>query len=197
MPNSILYKENGRMFRELEYEDIFSIKKWRNAQLHVLRQMRPLTDNDQEKWFKHVTSSDNQAIFSILEEIDVKNHRLIGYCGLVYIDFHNKRAELSFLVDPSRVNNQAIYEQDFKTALSFLCSFGFERLKLRRIFTETFDFRTFHLSILESFGFQREGIFRKHQFTNGGCHDSIIHSILIEEWNEKLAKNRESNDFKK
>ena len=38
----------------LRYEDRFFIMKWRNEQIYHLRQARPLTEEDQQRYFDNV-----------------------------------------------------------------------------------------------------------------------------------------------
>ena len=58
----------------LRYEDRFSIMKWRNEQIYHLRQARPLTEEDQQRYFDNVVaklfdqSKPDQILFSYLEK---------------------------------------------------------------------------------------------------------------------------------
>ena len=172
---------NRRSIVDLEKQDIGFIKEWRNQQMAILRQGEPLTDEHQAKWYDELAKDDSQIVFGIrLEEGGAS--RLIGYCALVRIDRVNNRAELSFLVNPSRAEDDDLYRDDMVSALALLCRHGFEKEGLHRIYTETFGFRKRHISILEEFGFVREGILRSHQCRNGEYSDSILHSILDGEW---------------
>ena len=169
----------------LEKKDVLKIMEWRNAQMEVLRQWKPLTLYNQEEWWKKLSTDPTQVIFAIIYKNEREERELIGYCGLLNIDFRNRRAELSFLVEPSRAANHSLYEKDFCAVLQMLCQYGFESLNLNKIFTETFSFRKFHISILEKFGFKLEGRLREHQFERGKFWDSLIHSILLSDWRGK------------
>jgi len=184
MSRAIIDEERGRYLSPLEYSDLDKIRQWRNSQMRILRQTFPLTDLNQDKWYQVVSFSDNQAVFALVEKKDGE-FCLFGYCGLVNINLASRRAELSFIVDPRRVSDETLYRQDFESALKMLCRFGFSELNLHRIYTETYAFREDHLRILESFGFQREGILRQHCFANDSFHDSIINALLYEEWKNK------------
>ena len=46
-----------------------------------------------------------------------------------------RRAEVSFLVEPHRVENEAGYASDFTHYLNLLCQAAFKELKLHRLFT--------------------------------------------------------------
>ncbi|HMR86859.1 MAG TPA: GNAT family N-acetyltransferase, partial [Saprospiraceae bacterium] len=81
----------------IRYEDRLNIMKWRNEQMYHLRQSKPLTEEEQERYFTNVVAQlfdkeqPDQILFSYLEG-DV----CIGYGGLVHINWIDKNAELSF-----------------------------------------------------------------------------------------------------
>jgi RimJ/RimL family protein N-acetyltransferase len=177
----------GRCLKALSHEDLTKIKEWRNSQIEFLRQWKPLTDQNQEEWFHRISKDESQAVFAIKAVIDGKQE-LIGYCALVRIDTINRRAELSFLVDPSRAQDTVLYEKDMRCSLALLCAYGFDQIALHKIFTETFEFRKEHMSILEDFGFRKEGSMRDHQWKKGRFWDSILHSMLEQEWREIRSK---------
>ena len=54
----------------------------------------------------------------------------------------------------------------------------FEEMKFNRVFTETFAFRKFHISILEENGYVKEGTMREHILKSNKFYDSIIHGIV-------------------
>ena len=149
--------------------------------MDVLRQSKKITRQDQIKWFKDLKKDKNQKLFAILEDKDLKK-KLIGYCGLTNIDYFNKQAEISFLVEPKRAKNNVLYKKDMIQALSFLANLAFKKLKLKKIFTETYEFRKKHIKILEKFGFKKEGVLRSHVFKKGKFYNSLIHSLLKEEY---------------
>ena len=181
--DEILLEKNNRFLTSLKMRHLEKIRNYRNKQMDVLRQNKPLTKEDQERWYTKLVN-DNQVIFSIMLRQENKN-KFIGYCGLTYIDYENKRAELSFLVDPKRVKDKKTYKTDFLSVLEMLCKYGFEELKLNKIFTETYSFRKSHIHILELFGFIFEGRLREHIIINGKHVDSLMHSLLISDWEKK------------
>lgn len=175
---------NKRYFFPLSKEDLSHIKDWRNSQMDVLRQWRPLSDWNQENWYRIVSEDDHQVVFSIKERNSDAAPELIGYCGITNIDYINRRGEISFLVDPSRAEDIDLYRLDFTAVLNYLCQYGLNELNLHKLFTETFEFRVDHISILEGFGMHRDGIIREHQYINGKYYNSVIHSILQAEWEQ-------------
>lgn len=161
-------------------QDIMSIRVWRNLQIDVLRQKSLISEEQQKRYFDSVIwptfeqDNPNQILVSFF-----KHGELIGYGGLVHISWEDKRAEVSFLVDPER-HIPEIYEEDFSAFLTLVGSMAFSDLGFYRIFTETYDIRELHISILEKNNFQREGIMRKHVLIHGERIDSIIHGCINE-----------------
>ena len=180
-----IYKFEQRCLVPLEKEFLPKLKEWRNSQMNILRQLKPLTNYNQEKWYQQLSEDKKQVMFGIMICNEKQGMKFIGYCGFSGIDSKNNRAELSFLVDPDRTSNDELYKKDFLSALYMLGRYGFEELNLNKIFTETFSFRKKHINILEDFGFHLDGVLREHHFTNGQYYDSLIHSILRLEWEKK------------
>lgn len=166
----------------LRHEDIFKIVDWRNDQIDILRQKKPLTKSDQESYFNNTvkpTFAENEPrimLFSLLLEGEC-----IAYGGLVYIDWEAKRAEVSFLADTKRANDQASYREDFLNFIKLLGDCAFSDLGFNRLFFETYDVRPRHISIIEEAGYKLEGRMREHVKIRGKFVDSLIHSKLRRE----------------
>lgn len=166
-------------------EDIESIRIWRNGQIDVLRQKKPITEEEQKSYFDQqiwptlTQHEPKQILFSLFYK-----DQLIGYGGLTGIDWEAKRGEISFLVNPERIKNEQIYRQDYTHFLRLLSRMAFEDLNFHRLFTETFEFRKKHMAILEAFGFKPEGVMREHVFKQGRWHHSIFHGLLKQEYKD-------------
>lgn len=163
----------------LRQQDIFAIKAWRNAQIKVLRQEKPLTDQDQQRYYEQVIvptysqKEPNMILLSFLLEGE-----LIGYGGLVHIDWSSQRAEVSFLVEPARRKETQIYQKDFHAFFSLIKIIAFQNLQLHRLTTETFAFRHRTLLLLEQNGFRKEGRLQEHVRYHDGYVDSFVHGCI-------------------
>lgn len=175
---------NERYLYPLSKENLSKLKNWRNSQIDVLRQWKPLTEYNQEKWFQHISEDDTQIVFAIMVPNQQNNLELEGYCGITNVDFINRRGEISFLMNPLRAQNKELYRDDFLSVLYLLCQYGFENLNLHKIFTESFAFRKYHIKILKEFGFGDECTLKEHNFIKGTYYDSYIHSIMHNEWSD-------------
>ena len=159
------------------------IREWRNGQLDVLRQSRLLTEAEQISYF-------NGQIFPSMEQEQPSqilfglfyNDAFIGYGGLVHIAWRDFRGEVSFLVDTGRASQNELYRQDFLNYLELIKMVAFDGLGFNRIFTETYDIRPFHISILEESGFRLEGTMREHVCVNATFVHSLLHGFLKSDW---------------
>ena len=171
---------NGYRLTPFREEDIYSIKEWRNEQMNVLRQKRTLTDADQAKYYKEQVlptfylDNPKMLLFSFLKE----NSGLIGYGGLTNMDWECKRAEMSFLVDTKRSSDDSVYREDLTSFVSMIKKITFEELKFNRLFTETYDIRPLHISILEENDMLYEGRMKEHVVIDGRYVDSLLHGCL-------------------
>jgi RimJ/RimL family protein N-acetyltransferase len=170
----------------LREKDILPIKEWRNSQIGVLRQKQELTKEDQEQYYQNVVKqtfnhpAPKQILFSYLI-----GNECIGYGGITNIDWESERAELSFLLNNKHVIVESIYEKVFSIFITLIKQVVFKDLQFNRIFTETYDNRPHHISILEKNGFEFEGRMRQHVQINGKFVDSLLHGILKEEYENR------------
>lgn len=161
----------------LRYEDRFNIMKWRNEQIYHLRQSRPLTDKDQQRYFDNVVASlydqqnPDQILFSFVEK-----DTCVGYGGLVHINWIDKNAEISFIMD-TRLESEHFSEY-WSCYLTMLKEVAFAELGLHKIYTYAFDLRPRLYTMLESNGFVREATLSGHCLFHGVYKDVVIHSIF-------------------
>lgn len=161
----------------LRYEDRFLIMKWRNEQIYHLRQARPLTVDDQQRYFDNVVAKlyDNpqpdQILFSYLEK-----DTCIGYGGLVHINWIDNNAEISFIMDTQLEKEH--FAEHWNNYLTMLKIVAIDDLELHKIYTYAFDLRPHLYPIFEAAGFVREATLKDHCCYNGEYKDVVIHSII-------------------
>lgn len=185
------YAQSSYIIMPIRWHDIYPIRRWRNAQLNVLRQTEPLEITDQEAYFKNVVQPEmhkekpEQILFSFLD-----NRDLVGYGGLVNISWPNRRAEISFLSDPQRAKTSS-YRKDFSTFLTLMSKVGNDLL-LHRLYLETYEFRHQHISIIDASGFELEGRLRDHVVVDGAFIDSLIHGRLLDSQFDEQRKEHDA-----
>ena len=95
-----VFQEGDYKIVPIRFEDRLDIMQWRNEQIYHLRQAKPLTAADQENYFVNTVAKlfdeekPAQILFSYLE-----NDVCIGYGGLVHINWIDKNAEISFIMN--------------------------------------------------------------------------------------------------
>lgn len=155
--------------------DRYDIMKWRNEQIYHLRQDKPLTKESQDKYFDEVISElfgqekPLQLLFSFL-----KGEELIGYGGLVHINWIDKNAEISFVMNTELEKDRFV--ENWQVYLSLLEQVAFDELVLHKIFTYAFDLRPNLYPALEGIGYNKEAILKEHCLFESKYRDIIIHS---------------------
>lgn len=183
--------QHGYQLIPIREEDMESIREWRNAQIDILRQNKPISSQEQSHYFHHVLwpsfvqEHPHQILFSYLYKTTC-----IGYGGLTHIDWVAQRAEVSFLLNPQRMHEENLVRQDLLAFLNLLVQVAFEDLGFHRLFTEAYAFRTTVIKILEEYGFEKEGQLKDHVYKKGQWHDSIIHGFLANKIKNKSSQNK-------
>ncbi len=158
----------------IRHQDRFDIMKWRNEQIYHLRQSSPLTEEVQDKYFNEVISNlfnqelPNQLLFSFL-----KNDKCIGYGGLVHINWIDKNAEISFIMDTSLEAES--FKENWTGYLKLIEKVAFDELNLHKIYTYAFDLRPHLYNVLELAGYIKEAVLKEHCFFENQYIDIIIH----------------------
>lgn len=161
----------------IRYEDRFNIIKWRNEQIYHLRQNKPLTNEDQEKYFKNVVAKlfdqehPDQILFSYLE-----NEKCVGYGGLVHINWIDKNAEISFIMNTDLEKYH--FSEHWSIYLKLIEKVAFEELHFHKIYTYAFDLRPHLYQALIKSAFEEETRLREHCFFNEKYIDVVIHSKI-------------------
>ena len=147
----------------IRFEDRLDILKWRNEQIYHLRQDKPLTVKDQDNFFATVIAklfeqdNPNQILFSYLE-----NDICIGYGGLVHINWIDKNAELSFIMNTELENEYFIKHWQIYLGLIEQVAFGL--LHFHKIYTYAFNLRPQLYVALENANYFKEAVLKEHCF---------------------------------
>jgi len=172
----------------LRMEDRHAIMKWRNEQIYHLRQHKILTEEDQDKYFKTIVASlfkkeqPDQILFSFFKE-----DKFVGYGGLVHINWPDKNAEISFLMNTELEDD--FFESFWIKFLSLIEMVGFEELNLHKIYTYAFDLRPKLYSALDKSAFKDVVELKQHAYINDKFISVKIHSKF-----NRYAKLRSANE---
>jgi RimJ/RimL family protein N-acetyltransferase len=168
------------LLRAVEPSDIERIRQWRNSQMDVLRQGKPISKYEQDRYFSEYVWPEKNSLTprQIILSIDLGGE-LIGYGGLVNISWFDRRAEVSFLLSTELEKKAGKRAELFERFLSLLKNLSRDTLLLHRIWTETYAHRIAHIETLEKSMFKLEGLLKDHVFINQRFIDSMIHGIIL------------------
>ncbi len=159
----------------IRFDDRYTIMKWRNDQIYHLRQKSVLSSKEQDDYFENIVSelfildNPNQILFSFLE-----NSIVVGYGGLVHINWNDLNAEISFLIDTNKEDeNFEIYWVAF---LELIEKVAFEDIMLNKIFTYSYDIRPKLYPALVKMDFHFEARLINHIKWDKGFVDVVIYS---------------------
>lgn len=169
-------------------EDRYAILNWRNTQIDILRQQAPLTKEQQDQYFNNTVAQlfeeekPKQILFSFL-----LNDKLIGYGGLVHIDWENKTAEISFLTETERNHSPEIFISDWVNYLSILKTVAKKELHFHSIFTYAYDIRPNLYVALEKSGFRETKRIKDFIEINNEWKDVVIHTFFFDHLKMRMA----------
>ena len=173
--NKQVFRSKGFSIVPIRHEDRFDIMKWRNEQIYHLRQNKQLTGEDQDAYFHNIINKlfdqtqPKQILFSYLE-----NDTCIGYGGLVHINWIDKNAEISFIMNTELETEY--FQKHWKTFLDLIVQVAFKELKLHKIYTYAFDLRPKLYEALKESGFEEAVRLKEHCLFDNIYIDVIIHS---------------------
>lgn len=103
--------------------------------------------------------------------------RLVGSGGTRFLNYDDREVNVGYLIHRDH------WGQGYATeAATRLVQFSFEELKAHRVVGSTAPENVRSLAVLERLGMQREGVLRKNMLLHGEWCDSVLYSILEQEW---------------
>lgn len=183
--NKNKYKLNKFSLIPIRYEHRNEILLWRNEQLYHLRQNKKLNVNEQEIYFNNEirplfkTKNPSQILFSFLCE-----NNLVGYGGLVHINWLKKNAELSFLIK-TKIENK-YFRKYWDIYISLIEKVAFNECGLRSIYTYSFNLRPDLYKVLKEKKFIHTKTIKNAKRVNNKKIDALIH----EKWDKVLLKRK-------
>lgn len=170
-----VFSEGDYCLVPIRNEDRYDILNWRNTQIDILRQKATLIKEQQDNYFKITVAQlfeqekPNQLLWSFLE-----NDKLIGYGGLVHIDWEAKHGEISFLLCNERNADVIQFKKDWSIYLQLITDLAFNELKFQKIHTYAYNIRPHYFEVMCEQGFVKEGHLKNHILINNKLSDVLI-----------------------
>jgi len=180
-----MLKNKKVSLRALEETDLPILRDWRNNEdfRKFFREHRELNLTDQKNWFdRFVVKNDSTIMFGI---VDNENDELIGVCGLCYIDWINRFADLSIYIGKNNLYIDTKENGFAWAALNILLDFAFNKLGLHKVWNEIYSFDNQKKELCQKYGFHQDGILRDNYYYNGKYQNSLILSLLAKDFKIK------------
>jgi hypothetical protein len=175
--NQNVFTQESFKIVPLRYKDRNKIMKWRNEQMYHLRQTELLNTETQKDYFKNTVAplfdeeKPNQILFSFL-----KKGECIGYGGLVHMNWIDRHAEISFIMNTEL---EAIeFDLNWTRFLNQIEIVAFTVLKLHKLFVYAFDIRPQLYLMLKKKNYFLDAVLKEHCFLNDKYIDVVIHSKI-------------------
>jgi len=144
---------------------------------------------NQKDWFKQISRDKDNIMFgvelwkewedtlscsTVIPHYPINFWKLIGVCGLCYIDWVSGTAEISFYIDSEYQDTEVEFD-----AFALLIDKARLEFNLNRLWAENYAFYTHGIQVLKEAGFVLEGTMRKHVYKQGQYHDSLLYGKLL------------------
>ncbi len=177
-PDTILTGKNVQL-RNIDLDDLEVLRQWRNKPhfRKFFREYRDISTAMQQKWYENTVLADDQVrMFAITA---TSSQKLLGACGLCYIDWRNLSADFSIYIGADDLYIDDKYAPE---TAKLLLKYGFSELKLHRIWAEIYAIDQAKRAFLPKIGFVLDGRHREaHRLENGTWTDCLFYGLLAAE----------------
>jgi len=176
MKEKEIIEANRIRLRPLNEKDLDLKVKWINDPdvNKYLHYELPLKLDKTQAWLKKAKDDESRYDFII----ETKDKKAIGLIGFIGINYTHKTAEFYIAIgEKSFWNKGYAYE-----ALTHLLKWGFEKIKLEKIWAITRTRNTVSIALMKKTGFQIEGTLRKEKIVDEKREDVYRLGLLKNEF---------------
>jgi len=187
----MIHKKDFSVYlRAFEPDDYLLINKWRNDM-----EMQKLTcgpirfvSTEMEKAWVHGKMMNNQTDIYLAICVNNDAGKMIGYTSLNHIDYINRSICGGGIVigDNDYRDGQALVEVHY-----MVLDYAFGELNMHRFYAKCLDTHVLSISYMEAFYYEREGVARDSIYKCGSFHNTILWSMLRDEF----FKHKKNGDF--
>jgi len=166
-------------YRPLEREDAAAVQPWINDPevRPFVRQHRPMTLQGEVQFIERVTTDETSiSLLIVRRDGDVP----IGVTALFMIDHRHRKADFGISIGDKSCWRQGYGQEATRTIVDY----GFATLNLNRIGLYVFEYNPRAIRCYEKAGFVQEGVMRQEQYDNGRYWNTIVMSILRDDWSK-------------
>lgn len=136
-------------------------------------------EKERERYNKGVTTFNKS--FVIFQIIDTASGKVIGNCAFHTWYTEHNRAEIGYVLTDESFRGKGIMSEVLPPVLDY----GFTTMNLHRVEALVGPTNEPSLKLVKKFGFTYEGCLRQHYFKNGNMEDSLVFSLLHNEYRKQ------------
>jgi ribosomal-protein-alanine N-acetyltransferase len=158
------------------YDDLFDNYSKENIKFFLGIDSDAGFEKEKEKYEKGLSTFNKS--FIIFQLLNRENGQIIGMCGFHtwYLDHH--RAEIGYKITDESLKGRGIMTE----ALGSVIDYGFRKMGLFRIEALVGPENKASIGLLKKFNFMLEGKLRKSYHSSNSVEDSLVFSLLKEEY---------------
>lgn len=153
------------------------------SKIEIMRVLGHQSEDDyiaeEEKYLGGYSSYNRSFLLFML--VDKTSGSIIGRCGIHNWNDAHKRAEIGYVMTDKSFRNKGLMSEAVEAVLNY----GFNVLKLNRIEALVGRNNISSLKIMRKFGFIQEGCMRGHYYNEEVFEDSLVFSVLKDEYDRK------------
>ena len=171
-----MYQGTKVRLRPLERKHLPKCVEWLNDPevTENLTLSEPVSLEGEQRWYDSQLRDDSSRIYAI----ETLQGEHIGNIGLHDINTHDRKAELGIFIGEKRLWGKGYGTEAVELALKL----AFEGMNLNKVYLRTFMRNERAQKCYEKVGFLKEGILRQDSFKKGEYLDSLVYSVLREEY---------------
>ena len=174
----ILTTDKSISLSPIELDDIEIIRKWRNNPniQKYLREYRLFSKVQKKEWYLSMIQDNRFEMFLIKDNITSEP---VGVCGLTYIDWVNRHADIHIYTGKDELWIDDLY---CPAAMNLVLKYAFETLNLNKVWAEIYEVDDKKIDFFKQSGFTVDASLREHYYYKGRYYNSYILSLLRSEY---------------
>jgi [ribosomal protein S5]-alanine N-acetyltransferase len=135
-------------------------------------------EKEKQKYEKSYSCYNKTLLY--FQIIDKASNQIVGSCGFFRMFMEHARGEVGYAMSNEMFKRRGIMSE----ALEHIIEYGFKEMNLNRIEAFVSPDNVASLKLMKKFKFVEEGMMRKHYFTDGEYQDSVVFSLLKNEYSK-------------
>ena len=168
------------IMRELRRSDLPTINAWRADRELISRlgaTYRFINQEVDERWFNAYMDRRGNTVCCAVCAAEAHD-QILGLVSLTDIDYTSRSCQLHMMIGDQNQRGKGMGTFAFNEILRH----AFDDLNLNRMEAFILTDNAASLALCRKVGFQQEGILRQYAFKDGEYRDTVIMSVLREEW---------------